>query len=456
MQKLQKQLLLGASNLIGLQAAKSDGINQVLYNGAEIFTKLLSFTDLPYLGVDCNVGKGNNTSPSLVGATGVAIASTIDDYMIQLGIYNEHHLAKAGCALYTAYKLTNNGLQGYSDASPVAIAFISAGLLGSSYLFGSGDIIHTMRTNTKDCIEFSNKISDLTEGVIDPYKDMQVAASINTIVGGGRQFLGDYKLDMGGPINGVVSAMINTGVNVASSAQTEKSLQNYLISTFQDHISKLTTEQMNALKQNAHAAKVLESLPSYIKLAASSVTKTATNSGVKTAYQQILSGSAYDQKGVTSTKFHDVGFNVFAASMLFNKVQTDDLSAKLKSIVNDFDFRNAVHKNDKYTLQASLEDLRVQNDNDWIKPVWSCTKKVANLIAPALINSTLVAGMYEKDMSTATSTGIMKEFYTPVAATLAIGESFVGTDSYDAINQLEYLLEAIAYVTVETPSKLDS
>ena len=31
---------------------------------------------------------------------------------------------------------------------------------------------------------------------VDPYTDMQVATAINGVIGGGRQFLNDFKLEM--------------------------------------------------------------------------------------------------------------------------------------------------------------------------------------------------------------------------------------------------------------------
>ena len=91
--RILKQGVIGISQFFSLQAAK-EGNENILWNSAEIFTKMLSFSDFE--------------QQSLIGAAGISIGSLIDDVMIGNGVYQEHQLAKLGCAMYAGYKLSLN------------------------------------------------------------------------------------------------------------------------------------------------------------------------------------------------------------------------------------------------------------------------------------------------------------------------------------------------------------
>ena len=282
--KIGKEALTGISSAISLEAARNNGSNNIALNALGMATKLLSFSD-----IYCE-----KSYDSVIGSLGITAASTIDDILISNGLIQEHHFAKLACAFYAGYKLSSNtqitNIFNFAKDGILKTLAIGSVLSVSSYLFGSGDMINVMRNNTKDCINFAEKVSRLSDGVVDPYTDMQVATAINGVIGGGRQFLNDFKLEMGAPVNGAVGAFVNTGVSIACSAKSQEKFQEILVEKFYKKIDQLGINGLNNLKSDKRAEKILNDLPSYISKAANGITKTAVNSSLKTAYSQVLAG----------------------------------------------------------------------------------------------------------------------------------------------------------------------
>ena len=452
--KMYGQILVAGSNLVGLQAAKVTNKGaKIALHSAENLMKFLAFSDLG--GIE-KFDKVPDLSKSVIGALGLTAATTLDDIFINLGLYQDHHLAKVGCALYAGYRLSENdqvsGLVGGSDIF-TKTGLIGGGLLGASYLFGSGDMINITRSNTSDCLEFANDIYQLSDGDVNVHKDMMIGAAISGVIGGGRQFLGDLKLDIGGPLNGPISAVVNTSVNIATSRQSEKNLKNILVDKFNQ---KLNTADISKLDSRAH--KILEELPEYIEKASYSITKNAANSGLKTAYQQILAGCKYEIKTLenhsqdsaykkTTSEFHnDMGFSVFVTSNLFNRASADDLQKKvdknLKGAKIDYEFNQLTNEGQVFKMKKKLNSLKDKEEDSVLSTILGCGKKLFNFLAPVAIDSILVGMMHNKDAKW-NDPGSYKDAYMPVGSMVAIGESFIDVDSFAALKELQYLSDAL-------------
>lgn len=436
--KLYGQILVTGSNLVGLNSAKVTNKGaKIALHSAENLMKLLAFSDL---GEFEKFDKVPELSKSIIGAVGLTAATTLDDIFISFGLYQNHHLAKVGCALYAGYRLSENdqvgGLVGGGDIY-TKTGLIGGGLLGASYLFGSGDMINIMRSNTSDCVEFANEVYQLSDRGVNVHKDMMIATGVSGVIGGGRQFLGDFKLDVGGPLNGPISALVNTTVNLAASRKSEKDLKNILIDKFNQ---KLSAADISKLDSRAH--KILEELPEYIQKAAHSITKNAANTGLKTSYQQILSACKYNNKN------SDMGLSVFVTSNLFNRASADDLQKKvdknLKGAKIDYEFNKLTQEGQVFEMQSKLNSLKDKDSESVLSTIWGCGKKLFNFLAPVAIDSILVGMMHNKDAKW-NDPGTYKDAYMPVGSMVGIGEAFIDVHSFAALKELQYLSDALDY-----------
>lgn len=443
------QVLITASNFIGLEAAKVENKTaKIALYTAENLTKFLAFSDLGMIGTSKSTP---GFSKSVIGALGLTTAITLDDILINLGLYKNHHFAKLSSALYAGYRLADNtqisGLiidnhnQVTKTNQVVKTGIISGVLLCSSYLFGSSDMINIMRSNTNDCIEFANEISDLSDGAVNIYKDMRIAIGASGLIGGGRQFLCEYKLDIGGPLNGAISTGINTTVNVASSAHSEKDFKNSLVKKFQSKLQNLSDEQITQLDHRSQ--KILEALPDYIEKASSSIAKNAANSATKTAYQQILAASKYELKNNGQSTYDlDMGLSVFVTSNLFNTTSADNLEAKvqknLKNIETSYNFNYETYLGKTGSINKKLNTLKHKKSESTYDTVFGASKKIFNVIAPIAIDSILVGMMHKEDATWHTPSGY-SNCYMPVSSMVGVGETFIDIEAFTAIKELQYL-----------------
>ncbi len=446
--RVLKQIFVTVSNFISLEAARVENntLKIALY-GAENLTRFLAFSDLGE-----QEAKGfNYKSSSVIGALGLTTAVALDDIAINLKLYKDHHLGKCISALYIGYMLAdNNQISALVpiNANIIKTSVISAALLGGSYLFGSGDMIDIMR-NTRDCVKFAEKVYELSDGEVDIYTDMRVAAGFGGFIGGGRQFLNDFKLDIGGPLNGSISAIVNTAAHIVVSGSSEKELKNNLLEKFQNQLNKLPSDTINTL--DPRSQKILEELPQYIEKASSSITHNATNNGISTAYQQILAASKYDQKPklheeYKEIKSSDVGLSVFVASNLFNRTSADNLEAKvvknLKSAEVGYNFNHEAHEHNILAMQSKLEALKNKESESVLKKMINCVQQVFDVVAPIAINSMLLGMMHNNKVSWNDS-NTHKNFYMPISAICCIGKTPVDVEAFAALQELEYLRDAL-------------
>ncbi len=420
--RILKQGVIGISQFFSLQAAKEGNAN-ILWNSAEIFTKMLSFSDLNH--------------QSLIGAAGISIGSLIDDVMIGNGVYQEHQLAKLGCAMYAGYKLSlNDRIKKSTDSTLksdiLTSSAIGVGLFGLSKLLGSGDIINSMRSNTKDCIEFSDKVFELSDGTVNPYNDLLVGAGINTVIGGGRQFLNDFKLDMGGMTSDFVKASITSSVNIGIGLKSTKDFKHALISKF----SSIDERTLIELEKDYRAQKVMENLLSNIDKASKSITKTAVNYSVKNSWQQILA----NQKD-------DVGLSSFVASNLFNnfKIQSK------KSYKSD-EFENAVKNKDILAIRQQIKAQEKSGDKSYSSELFSfCKKSMETLLSP-LAASFLVSAMQGKEIKVKDATitfdqpEAFSKYFMPITSTVGMSLLSTEDDSQEALDDMQYLYRKIVEI----------
>ncbi len=440
--KVIGQVLMTASNLIDLEAARCENkIGKVVLDGGANLTKFLAFSDLGCFGIEGNKDAQYNfdhKSISFIGALGLTAAVALDDIAINSGLYKDHHLGKVGSALYAGYRLSKNqevdGLAGkIIENTLTKIGLISTALLGSSYLFGSGDMINIMRSNTNDCVEFAKEVSDLSGGSVNIYRDMRIAAGVDGVIGGGRQFLGDFKLDIGGPLNGAINTTINTAVNVGLSRNSEKDFKNSLLERFQSKLNVLSPDKISKL--DSRSQKILEKLPEYIEKASSSITKNSTNTVLQKAYQQILASSKLKTDNSKSLVHYDMGLSVFIASNLFN---TAKIKKNLKQAEIGYGFNDEAHIDKIGFVKQKLNNLKYQKSESVIDTILCCGKKVCNMVAPVVMNSILVGMMHNKD-ATWNNPIHYKDCYMPVGSIVGVGQTPIDLAVFTAVQELQYL-----------------
>ncbi len=419
--KIGRQGVLGVSQFFSLQAPKQEGLKKYLCNGLEIFTKTLSFSDL------------TNTD-SIIKASIIAIGSMIDDVLIDLEVYQDHNITKLGCAMYAGYKFNSSSLiksNPVQDNIVKGAVGIGLGLFILSSLLGSGDIINAMRSNTKDCIEFSDKVFELSDGTVNPYNDLHIGNAVNTVIGGGRQFLNDIKLDMGGPISDIIKAGVTTSVNIAIGLKSTKDFKNALFSKF----SSIDDRTLIELEKDTRAQKAMENLLSNIDKASSSITKTAASYSVKNFWQQIL-----------ASKEANIGLHSFIASNLFNNIKIQN-----KDPYKSDDFESAVKSKDLSAIRDQLKATEQLQDKSYFSELYSFGKKAFETLAYPLAASFLVSAMeggvkdQDKEIKFYDPQGFSK-YFTPITSTL--GMALVSTEdaSQDALDDIQYLYDKIVEI----------
>ncbi len=409
--RILKQGVIGISQFFSLQAAKEGNAN-ILWNSAEIFTKMLSFSDFE--------------QQSLIGAAGISIGSLVDDVMIGNGVYQEHQLAKLVCAMYAGYKLSlNDTIKKSTDSTLksdiLTSSAIGVGLFVLSKLLGSGDIINSMRSNTKDCIEFSDKVFELSDGTVNPYNDLLVGAGINTVIGGGRQFLNDIKLDMGGMTSDFVKASVTSSVNIGIGLKSTKDFKHALISKF----SSIDERTLIELEKDYRAQKVMENLLSNIDKASKSITKTAVNYSVKNSWQQILA----NQKD-------DVGLSSFIASNLFNNFKIQNK----KSYKSD-EFESAVKNKDILEIRQQIKAQEKSGDKlSYTSELFSFFNKSIEYFLSPLAASFLVSAMQgQGEEIKFYQSEAFSKYFTPITSTVGMSLLSTEDDSQEALDDIQYL-----------------
>jgi hypothetical protein len=446
------QLLIAASNILGLEAAKAQnqGIKIALHT-AENLTKLLAFSDLGFNTKIASPKEVNLTkSYSVLGALGLTAMLAMDDLAINNGLYKNHHLGKVGSAIYAGLKCSNNNIADVKTDISTA-AMWSGALLAGSYLVGSGDIVDIMRSNTNDSIEFADEVYDTSNGVVNIEKDMILGSLVGSVLSGGRQIMQPLSLEIGAPLNGVISTTTSTAVNIISSSNSEKNFKNILVDKFQYKLRYISSEQINKLDDRAQ--KVFEKLPEYIDKASSCITKNATNAGVKTSYQNILASSEF-------YKQHDMGLSVFVISNLFNLASPDNLHRKVQKNLNalkaDDDFNRLTHDEKIYDIGKKLNVLQDKKSDSIATKLLNYGKTVVKLIAPVFIGSILVTRMHDDTIFNKAvfapqtpdnmQSKMWRSAYMPIVSILSIGETFIDVDAFTAIKQLQYLEDALEKV----------
>lgn len=413
--KIISEGLLGISSLIGLHAARAEYSN-LLLNGAEIFTKLISFSDLT------DISYGNK---SLIGAAGIACTSVIDDIIIQRGIYKEHYLSKAFCSLYAGYKMSERteisgkfgdwtSLKSYENQ--LTSISIGVGLLGLSTVLCSGDIINAMRSGTKECVEFADKVFELTS--VDPLVDMQVGAGVNTVIGGARQFAGENKLEIGTPLSDAVRSAISTSINVFSASKSKVEFKKQLVEKF----LSVDERTMNALQSDTRAYKTMQNIVEKIEKASSGITNNAVNYGVKNAWQQFLAGQKTD-----------IGLDSFISASLFNNFKVNHVKCP-KGIIKP-------HGKDLSSIKSQLYNYESKNSYSVVDEVIGCGKRISNALITPFAASVLVSAMQGgKCFETPT---VFSKYFTPVTITLGMSMSINCTSSNEALDDLIHLSNKI-------------
>jgi hypothetical protein len=411
--KIISEGLLGISSLIGLHAARAEYSNLFL-NAAEIFTKLISFADLTDISY---------SNKSFIGAAGIAIGTIVDDVMIDQGFYKQHHLSKVSCALYAGYKISENTeiTQKIASVPELKNDYMSstsmlfgAGLLGLSTLLRSGDIINAMRAGTKECIEFSDKVSELTS--VDPFIDMQVGASVNTVIGGARQFAVENKLEIGSPLSDAVKAAISTSVNVLSASKSKSEFKKQLVERF----ASVDERTMHSLESDTRAYKTMQNIVDNIEKASNGITNNAVNYGIKNSWQQVLAGQSGDS-----------GLSAFVAANLFNNFK--EKKAKHKKIVTKSE--------DLFSIKSQLNDYDKKNSYSTTDEVIGCVKKIYDVLTKPFAASFLVSAMQcSKDFDTPAT---FSKYFTPITSTLGMSISIECHNSSEALDDLMYLANKI-------------
>ena len=436
--KFLSQCLAATSNFLGLEAVACENkFAKIALHTGENLARFLAFSDLDY-------NKDSCLSTSVIGALGLTAATALDDIAITYGLYQEHHLAKAGCAVYASYKLVNNAqVEKFCNGASISdktmkYGAISTALLALSYGWRSGDMIGIMRSNTEDSIEFANQVYKLSDEQVNVFKDMRIGIGTNAIIGGARQFLVDIDMEIGGPLNPLLTSTVSTIVNIAASRHSEDDFRNILVEKF---CNKL--ENVDISKLDSRAKKILEELPEYINKASSSITKNVTNTGVKTSYQYLLAGSKIK---VDDTDHMDLGLSVFTMSNLFNSVKADNIYKKVADSLwnaqGDYEFNKFTNEGNIDLMRDRLCSLRDQKPESVSNAVLSCGRKIVNVITPILVDSALVGMMYNKD-ATLFSPGSYKSAYMTAGTILGIGETFVDIDAFAAVQELQYLYDAL-------------
>lgn len=437
--KFLSQCLAAASNFLGLEATACENkFAKIALHTGENLARFLAFSDLGY-------NKDSCLSTSVIGALGLTAATALDDIAITYGLYQEHHLAKAGCAAYGSYKLVNNNqVEKFCNGASISdktmkYGAISTALLAASYIWGSGDMIGIMRSNTEDSIEFANQVYKLSDEQVNVFNDIRVGIGTNAVIGGARQFLVDIDMEIGGPLNPLVTSTVSTIVNIAASRHSEDNFKNILVEKFCTNL-----ENVDISKLDSRAKKILEELPEYINKASSSITKNATNTGVKTSYQYLLAGSKIEvAKGKIE---NDLGLSVFIMSNLFNSVKADNIYKKVADSLwnaqDDYEFNKLTNEGNIDSMRDRLCSLRDQKPESVSNAVLNCGRKLFNVITPILVDSALVGMMYNKDAALF-SPSSYKSAYMTAGTILGIGETFVDIDAFAAVQELQYLYDAL-------------
>lgn len=406
--------LVTLSNILGLYAAdiENKGLKIALHTG-ENLTKFLAFSD-------CGHG---NSNIGILGAIGLTAMTTIDDVAINYGLYENHHLAKVGSAIYAGMQCSGG-------------AILSGGLLLGSYLLGSGDLINTMRSNTNDSIEFTHEVYKISNGKVNVYNDILYGSLVGGTLSIGRQLIQALNLDIGGPLSGVISTTTNTVVNIISSSSSEEKLKQILVDKFQYKLRYISQEQIDKLDNRAQ--KILEKLPEYIEKASTSITKNATNSTVKTAYQNILAGATYGEDKT-------MGLSVFVSANLFNWSSADNIQEtvkkNIKSMEADYEFSKLSQDDQIYTIGKKLGILQDKKSDSLTTKLWNYGKTVVKVLAPIFAGSILVTCIHSKELFN--DPKAWKNAYMPIGSIVAIGETFIDVDSFTAMKQLQYLENAL-------------